>query len=216
MDLGACFSRVGRAFGRSQENAPELEEEGGAPPRRISAPQYVMKTLVIGLGNPILTDDGVGIYAARVVRNALPPDSGIDVIELAVGGLALMEAMIDYERVIVLDAVWSPEEETGAVLEFGVGNLPGTLNTASAHDVNLPTALRAGRSLGASLPADEDIHIVGVTANEVLTFGERPNPRVAAAIPEAVGRVLALLGYDPPDTPDPYHGVEFGGIDDLS
>jgi hydrogenase maturation protease len=161
-----------------------------------------MKTLVIGLGNPILTDDGVGIYAARMVEKTLPPDSGVEVVELAVGGLQLMEAMIGYDRVIILDALWSPDGEVGRVVEFDAGYLPETMNSASVHDVDLPTALRVGHKLGAQLPDQASIQIVGVLARQVLDFGAEPTQPVAAAIPEAVSRVLSLLGCQP--VVDPY------------
>jgi hydrogenase maturation protease len=156
-----------------------------------------MKTLVIGLGNPILTDDGVGIYTARAVRRLLPADAPVDVAELAVGGLGLMEAMVGYERAILVDALWSPPDETGEVLQFDAGRLPETLNSASSHDVDLPTALRIGRELGAPLPADDQIQIVAIRANDVLEFGDEPTPPVRAAIPEAVAAVLNLLGCAP-------------------
>lgn len=175
-----------------------------------------MKTLVIGLGNPILSDDGVGIYAARLVRQALPLDAAIDVIELSVGGLALMEAMVGYERVILIDALWITEVETGQVIEFNAGDLPDTLNTASSHDVNLPTALHIGRRLGAPLPAQENIQIVAVQAKDVLTFAETPTPAVATAIPRAAARVLELLGYVPGSSFLPDHQIPAGGYDDFS
>ena len=54
-----------------------------------------MKTLVLGLGNPILTDDGVGVRVAEAVRAKLPPDSAIEVSEVSVGGLRLMERVVD-------------------------------------------------------------------------------------------------------------------------
>jgi hydrogenase maturation protease len=152
-----------------------------------------VQTLIIGLGNPILTDDGAGILAARLVAERLPPTSGVDVVELAVGGLALMEAMIGYERVILLDALYAPAGTPGKVVQFSAGELPETLNSASAHDVNLPTALRLGRELGAALPETAAIQVVGVYAQEVLTFGDSPTPPVAAAIPEMAARVLRLL-----------------------
>lgn len=176
-----------------------------------------MKTLVIGLGNPILQDDGIGIYAARVVRDVLPPDYPIDVVELAVGGLGLMETMIGYESVVLIDSVWSPEEETlGQVLQFTAADLHLTMNSASAHDVDLMTALAVGRQLGASLPQDENIHIVGVRARQVLDFGDRPTPVVMAALPTVVNRVVALLGQ-----PDPAYALEellpvLGGYDDFT
>jgi hydrogenase maturation protease len=175
-----------------------------------------MKTLVIGLGNPILTDDGVGIYAARMVRKALPTDTEVDVIEVSVGGLTLMEAMVGYERVILIDALWMPGEQVGEVMCFNAGDLPDTLNTASAHDVDLPTALQVGKRLGAPLPNREDIHIVAVQIQDVLTFGESPTPPVVAAIPEAATQVLALLGYQHEDAFLPDHVFLSGGYDDFS
>nr|MBN1228595.1 hydrogenase maturation protease [Anaerolineae bacterium] len=156
-----------------------------------------MKTLVIGLGNPILTDDGVGIYAARIVEQIRPETSNLDVVELAVGGLQLMEAMIGYEQVIILDAVWSPNGELGKIVEFDAGYLSETMNSASAHDVDLPMALRVGRRLGADLPVDTNIRIIGVYARTVLDFGAEPTPPVAAAIPGVVNRVMDILGYTP-------------------
>lgn len=152
------------------------------------------RTLVIGLGNPILTDDGIGVHVARAVAETLPESSGIDVIELAVGGLALMESMVGYERVILIDALYAAENETGRVRVFDAGDLASTLNTASSHDADLPTALRLGRSLGAALPEDQAIQIVGVTAHDVLTFGESPSPRVRAAAHGAAELVIDLLG----------------------
>lgn len=152
-----------------------------------------MKTLVIGLGNPILTDDGVGIYTARRVQAQLPINSEIEVIEVSVGGITLMEHMVGYERVIIIDALWTPPAQVGEVVIFDAGDLTETLNSRSTHDADLPTALRIGRELGASLPENEQIQIVAVTANQVLDFCERPTPPVENAIPAACSAVLDLL-----------------------
>ncbi|MBE0691374.1 MAG: hydrogenase maturation protease [Anaerolineae bacterium] len=152
-----------------------------------------MKTLVIGLGNPILTDDGVGIYTARALHTMLPPDARVEVVELSVGGLMLMETMVGYDHVILIDALWVPADRTGEVAVFDVGDMPETLNTRSTHDVDLPTALRIGRTLGAPLPVDHQIQIVAITAHDVLDFCEQPSARVLAAIPAACEVVLELL-----------------------
>lgn len=153
----------------------------------------MMKTRIIGLGNPILSDDGVGIYTARKLQAQLPDTVDCDVIEVAVGGLTLMEQMVDYQRCILIDALWAPADEVGQVSVFSIADLPETLNTRSSHDVDLPTALRIGRELGAVLPDDAHLHIVAITANNVLEFGEQPSPAVCAAIPEACEAVLGLL-----------------------
>lgn len=152
-----------------------------------------MKTLVIGLGNPILMDDGVGILTVQEVEKSLPEQSNIDIIELSVGGITLMEHMIGYERIIIVDALWTQPEDVGQVIVFDAGDLTETLNTRSTHDSDLPTALKVGRSLCADLPEDHNIQIVAVTANQVLDFGDEPTPPVKSAIPEACQAVLTLL-----------------------
>ncbi len=152
-----------------------------------------MKTLVIGLGNPILTDDGVGIWVARAVKDALPPNAPVEVTELSVGGLSLMEAMVGYQRVILIDAIMTREGKPGQVFHIGMDSLPDTLNTASVHDATLPAALHLGRTLGAELPDDDSLEIIAVVASEVLTFGDSPTQAVADAIPIATQMVLDLL-----------------------
>ena len=68
-----------------------------------------MKTLIVGLGNPILTDDGVGVKVAYAVEEALSPNipENLTVTEASVGGLRLMELMVGYDRVILIDAIMS-------------------------------------------------------------------------------------------------------------
>ena len=156
-----------------------------------------MKTLVIGLGNPILRDDGAGIYIARMLQKVLPLDAEVDIVELCTGGLQLMEAMIGYEYVIIADTLWASEGETGHVVVFDSGHLPETMNSTNLHDSDLPTALSVGRKLGAVLPARQNIQIVAVTARNVLDFGTELTPAVAAALPEAVQHILEKLGCEP-------------------
>jgi hydrogenase maturation protease len=67
--------------------------------------------------------------------------------------------------------------------------------------VNLPTALAFGRQAGARLPADEDIQLVGIEAQDVLTFSEECTPAVAAAIPRAAQTVMDLLNLLSGDEP---------------
>lgn len=175
-----------------------------------------MRTKVIGLGNPILMDDGVGIYAVRLVKQWLPPKADVAIAELAVGGLDLMEAMIGYDRVILVDAIWQPGQPTGTILQFTAEALPETMNSASAHDIDLPGALAAGRRMGVPLPVDAAIDIVAVCASEVLTFGDRPTPPVWAAVPEVAARVLELLGYPVPAVLPVADEALSGGYDGIS
>jgi hydrogenase maturation protease len=155
-------------------------------------------TLIIGLGNPILTDDAIGWRVAQALREFLQnePDSlpvPVEITEACVGGLSLAEMMVDYRRAIVIDAIMTRGGVPGTVYHFTLRDLPGTLNTASSHDTNLSTALTALRRFEAVVPADDAIEIVAVEAEDALTFSETCTPAVEASIPAAVQAVLQLV-----------------------
>ena len=150
------------------------------------------RTLIVGLGNPLLTDDAVGLRAAAALRECIPPEAGVDVIEDYRGGLRLMECMIGYDRVVIIDALLI-DAPPGSLHFLSVHDIP-TQRSASAHDVNLPTALDFGRRAGARLPSDEDILLIGVAAGNVETFDEVMSPAVEAAVDEVVSAVLEHLG----------------------
>jgi hydrogenase maturation protease len=155
-----------------------------------------MKTLVIGLGNPILADDGVGVKVAYAVKDRLPlaRQDDITVTEASVGGLHLMEMMVSYDWVILVDAIQTAGGQPGAIRRLTLDDVTSVIPTqhsASTHDMNLSTALEMGRRLGLALP--ETIEILAIEAEDVLTFGETCTPAVAAAIPVATDLVLQLV-----------------------
>jgi len=149
-------------------------------------------TLVLGLGNPILTDDGVGIHVVRAVAARCRRD-GVTFAEASVGGLRLLDVIAGYERVIMVDAMQTGEGQPGDIYRLHPNELRASLHSGSTHDLSLPGALALGRGMGMTLPNDEAIVIVAVEVEDVLTFGETCTPTVAAAIPRAVEAVLAKL-----------------------
>jgi hydrogenase maturation protease len=150
-----------------------------------------MRTLVIGLGNPLLRDDSVGLRVAAELKTRLANRAEVEVGEDYRGGLRLMERMIGFERAIVIDAICAGAEP-GTIHHLSPDSIP-TQHSASTHDLNLPTALDLGRQAGAVLPASDSILIIGIEAVDVTTFGETLTPEVEAAVPMAVQTVLAAL-----------------------
>jgi hydrogenase maturation protease len=151
-----------------------------------------LKTLILGLGNPILTDDGIGIRVVReVATRPLPNDTTC--AEASVGGLRLLEVIAGYERVIIVDAIQTPDGQPGDLRRLHAGDLQTSLHAGSTHDLSLPGALRLGRSMGMALPADEAIVIIAVEVEDVWTFSEECTPAVAATAPRVVKAVLAEL-----------------------
>ncbi|MFZ5831135.1 MAG: hydrogenase maturation protease [Planctomycetota bacterium] len=150
-----------------------------------------MKTLILGLGNPIVSDDSVGLRVAEVLRARLADRADVTVDVDHWGGLRLMEHLQGFDRAVVIDAIQTGAEP-GTIHHLKPHDI-ATQRSASAHDVNLPTALEFGRQAGLSLPTNDCIWLVGIEAEDILTFGERCTPAVEAAIEPAAAEVLRLL-----------------------
>jgi hydrogenase maturation protease len=151
-----------------------------------------MKTIVIGLGNPMLGDDGVGWKVAEEVKPFLPSDSPVVVDCVSLGGISLMEHMIGYDHAVLVDAL-AVQGPVGSILILPIEELPNysAYHTGSVHDASLQNALEFGRRLGAKLP--ERVVVVGITARQVFEFSEELSEEVGAAVPQAVNAVISIL-----------------------
>lgn len=152
-----------------------------------------MKTLVVGLGNPILGDDGVGWKVAEEVRAQLS-EAGLDVdVEcLSLGGISLMEHLIGYSRVILVDS-FALDEPIGSILILKLDDLPNysAYHTTSPHDTSLQTAIALGKTMGARLP--DDVMVVGIATKRIHEFSEELSPPVSEAVPLAGKFVMDLI-----------------------
>lgn len=150
------------------------------------------KTLVIGLGNPILGDDGVGWMVAEEVRQGLE-NGHVEVCCLSVGGLRLMERMVDYDKAIIIDAIVSGKAKPGSVQHFPLESLtdPSAGHTTSVHDTSLTNALQLGRTM--KIPLPQQVEVVAIESESVHDFSEEITPAVAEAIPKAAKIVNQLI-----------------------
>ncbi|WLE96922.1 MAG: hydrogenase maturation protease [Candidatus Electrothrix communis] len=169
-----------------------------------------MTTLIVGLGNPILGDDGVGWRVAEEVSRQsgialgdapLPglykqEQQPITIERYSLEGLSLMERLVGFDRVILIDALNTGKHPQGEVVCFTLDNMEDLTHghTASAHDVSLKQALKLGRSMREFLPDDAQMHIVAMEATHVYDFQKELSPVIAAAVPLAVQKVLDLIG----------------------
>ena len=159
-----------------------------------------MKTIVVGLGNPILTDDGVGVLVAREVKKRLGQIFGleINVTEACVGGLRLMEMLVGYDKAIIIDAIRSNNGKSpGTITRMTIDDLRDispTQHSSCPHDTSLITAIDFGKTIGVHLP--ENISIYAVEALNLLEFSEIPTPEVEQAIPAVVDAVFEEIITD--------------------
>jgi len=149
---------------------------------------------VIGLGNPILGDDGVGWQIAEQLQQRSEFSADFEVDCLSVGGISLMERLIGYDRAILIDSFVTNKNPVGTLSCFSLDELPNRAlgHICSAHDTTLQNALKIGQELEAHLP--KEITVVAVEVQDVYDFSEQLTPAVAAAVPTAIQAIIDLLG----------------------
>ena len=148
------------------------------------------RIVIVGLGNPLLTDDGVGLRAAALLAERLA-NAPVDVLQSSWGGLRFIDLLAGYERAIIVDAIEWRRGPPGTVYRLTPDAAIPTMRAVSYHDVSLGNALALGRSLDIPLPVETVFF--AVEAQDTRTFGETLTPAVESALPEVVKRVEAQL-----------------------
>ena len=149
-----------------------------------------MRTLILGLGNPIRCDDGVGNKIADILAEKIKSPE-VKVIETDTSGLGLLDFLSGYERVIIIDAIQTHRGEVGQVYRLGLTDLLAPSQSPLTHGIDLPTALELGQRIG--LPMPQEVVIFAVEAEDIITFSENCTPKVREAIPKVVELVLQEL-----------------------
>jgi len=145
------------------------------------------KVLLLGIGNPLLTDDGIGIVAARDISEKKL--TGVDFEEATASGIEVMEMMLDYEKVVVVDAIRWPDHEPGEVMRLEEKDFSHTVHGSSPHGVNISTAIALGRQTSPDRMPKE-IVFYAMQAEDVSTFSEKMTKKVEENLPKLIALVI--------------------------
>jgi len=152
-----------------------------------------MKTLILGIGNLILSDDGVGCKVAQRLEERLKSYPNITVKETSLSGLSLLDELPGYERLIIVDAIQTKGGKPGDIYKLSPSDFK-TGRMAIIHDLGLFSTLELGRKLEMEMP--REVVIFAIEAKEMAIFSEQCTPEVKKAIPKAVDMVLGEVGAD--------------------
>jgi len=148
-------------------------------------------TLILGIGNTLLTDEGVGVHVVNSLQQTSAPDQAISYMDGGTLSFTLAESIESCEQLIVVDAS-EIKSQPGKVKVFeneAMDRFITTGNKKSVHEVGLvdvmSIALLAGR-----LPAKRAL--VGIQPDS-LDWGSEPSEAVRKAIPEACEQVRQLI-----------------------
>jgi hydrogenase maturation protease len=145
--------------------------------------------LILGIGNPILCDDGVGIHVVQHLKSLIK-DTNIILDEAYTGGLPLVDHLRGYRKTILIDAIKSPQDKNGTIKRLTLDDLP-TTHSSNPHDMSLYTALQLAKKMGDVIP--QEIIIIGIVVNNPPCFGEHLTPDIHQSVPRAIDSVLAEL-----------------------
>lgn len=142
-------------------------------------------TLILGIGNPILTDDGVGIKIARKLKEG---NLQAEVAETSESGIALLDLIPGYDKLIIIDSIKTDEGKPGDVYKIELEDLSPTMDFTSLHGISIATALELGRMMGYKMPKCVSLYAVEVKDN--VTFSEDCTPEVEKRVPLIIEQII--------------------------
>lgn len=145
-------------------------------------------TLVLCLGNEVLSDDAFGAVVAERLNDQGVSQPAVDVLFASTAGFNLLDLLQGRARVLIVDTIITGAVEPGTLHFFPAGNLTPSSNLINSHQMSLPTALELGKQLGLEMPGEIDV--LAVEARDVSTLGERLTPEIEASVDNAVNRIV--------------------------
>ena len=115
----------------------------------------------------------------------------VTVAETSAAGLSLLDSIVGYDKVIIIDAIQTKKGKAGQLYRMEPEDFSFAKHFSSPHQINLVTALELGKMLDLAMP--QKITIFAVEAKDITSFSEKCTPEVEQAIPEVVKMVLAEL-----------------------
>lgn len=145
--------------------------------------------LIVGLGNVLLMDDGVGVHAVRALQ--LKPPAGSQVVEVGTAVLDALDLLEAADLVLALDAIQSGGTP-GTIYRLDPAGLELKKTGTSLHELDLLAALRM-------LPADKRPRVIVLGVEPArIDYGLELTPEVAAALPEFLDVVQRVAAEELP------------------
>lgn len=152
--------------------------------------------IVLGLGNPTLSDDVVGLLIIDELEKKYSdifPNTKF--VKNYSGGFDMLYEFIGFKQAIIIDSINTDKVEPGTCVEFDYNDMKDLTQPrlVDSHGLNLPTVIATGKKCGYQMP--EDVYIFGIEGTEFTKFSETPTFEVQAGIKSAVKMVVEKLNY---------------------
>jgi hydrogenase maturation protease len=150
-----------------------------------------MKTLILGMGNTLLCDDGIGIIMKRYLEKILNASADVDFCETSWGGFKIIDILKGYDYAVVIDSIKTGKALPGYIHHLKPNNFLPTLRLNSYHDINFITALKLAETFNVKMPHEIDIFAIEVVNTEIIS--EYLFPEIRDSIQKCSQEVIKLL-----------------------
>ncbi|MFB3776893.1 MAG: hydrogenase maturation protease [Bryobacteraceae bacterium] len=151
------------------------------------------RTAVLGLGNPVVADDRVGLAVAERIRRLLEesPIKDVEVLESMRGGFELIDLLSGFAHAVIIDCLTVPDPTPGRVHRLALDNVAGSARLINAHEISIWEAFELARKMGIDMP--ETVDIFAIEGGDTLTMTEEMTPLVAAAVEPLARQIHTAL-----------------------
>jgi len=156
----------------------------------VERPLVAKRILILGIGNPLMTDEGVGVRVAEALMSGFDFPEGVEVVDAGTMGLGILNMFRGIDLVIVVDAIDRTGRPPGTVVRLSPDDLAPNQIMHSLHDTRFVDVLQAAELTGIRPEAE----CIGVQVGSMEQWVTELTPEVEAALPLAVDAVLTVLG----------------------
>lgn len=160
-------------------------------PVQTSPATRAASVLVLGLGNDLLSDDGVGLRLAAALEKHLGPQPRVTIRQTAEMGLSLLDLVCGFDTLILVDAVQTGSVAPGCAHEMDISQL-ASLAGGSPHFLGVREVLDLGRALGLDMP--REARLFAVEVKDPFTLSQDLTGDLVEAFPGLLARLTATVG----------------------
>jgi hydrogenase maturation protease len=147
------------------------------------------RSLVLGLGNPILGDDSIGFRLAELLSERLHASADTDFLPTSLAGIRLLDEIPGYDRLVVIDSISTGRNAPGTLTRMGMDDLPTcSANRLSIHHIPFNEIIELGRSAGLHMP--DEVRIYAIEIEYPLEAGEELTPALAVRVDDYLNEII--------------------------
>lgn len=155
----------------------------------------IIKTVVIGIGSPVLTDGGAPLTIIRILRESQVAGKNTHFVTIPAGGIDLLSELEGYTRAIIVAAFPGASDQSVSVgetlIETSLTGSDSTTALPGDHGVEITDVLALGKQCGYPIP--ETVVMIGIYGANVHSLGEHVSDNVANAVKKVTQRVEDLI-----------------------